>query len=61
MQVVLEGCSSQEKAISRIELPETLRDLTLLVLDLVGLINDDILPLELEALGHGETNALESR
>jgi len=61
VQVVLEGCSGKEKAVSRIELPETLGDLTFLVFDLVGLIHDDILPLELEALGHGETNALESR
>jgi len=61
MQVVLEGCSSQEKAVSRIKLPETLGDLTLLVLDLVSVIDNDVLPLELEALRHAETNALESR
>ena len=61
MQVVLERCTGQEEAVPRIKLPETLGDLTLLVLDLVGLIDDDVLPLELEALGHGETNALESR
>ena len=61
MQVVLEGCSGQKKAVPRVELPEALRDLTLLVLDLVSFVDDDVLPLELEHLSHAKTNALKGR
>ena len=47
MQVVLEGCPGQEKSVVGVQLAQLLGDLTLFVLDLVGLINDQILPLKL--------------
>ena len=59
MEVILQWCTGQKQAILAIKLTEALRDLTVLILQLVGLIDDDVLPLELEELIHAGSHYLE--
>ena len=48
MKVVLERGSSEQQAVSGVKLSKLLTDLALFIFELVGLVNDYILPLVFE-------------
>ena len=47
VQVVLQGGARQQQAVGRLELSDNLRQLGLFILDPVGLVNDNVTPVEL--------------
>ena len=59
MQVVLERGAGKEQPITAVQLAQALRDLAVLILELVCLIYDDVLPLEGQQLVHAGSDALE--
>jgi len=56
VEVVLKRGASQKESIVRVQLTETLRDNTFLILDLVGFIDYDVLPLPLFERTHADSD-----
>ena len=60
MEVVLEGSACEEETVVAFEFAEAAGDDTVLVFELVSLINNDILPVELLESGHRNTDPFKS-
>lgn len=60
MEVVLKWRTCEENAVSGIEDTQSLRNLRILILELVSFINDEVLPFELLEGSHAEANTLKS-
>lgn len=56
MEVILKRSTSQEKSVVRIKLTKALRNNTFFVFNLVGFINDNVLPLPLLQRSHADSN-----
>lgn len=59
VQVVLEGGASQQQFALGVEFADDLGELTVLVLDLVGFVNDDVVPLDLLQTIEADSDPLE--
>lgn len=59
MEIVLKRGARQQQAIATVKLAEPLRDLAVLILELVGLVDDDVFPLKLEQLVHAGSHTFE--
>mgnify|MGYP001124650259 CR=1 FL=1 len=61
VEVVLQRGTGEQEPIPAIELAEALGDLTVFIFELVGLVDNDVLPFELEKLIHAGPHTFESR
>ena len=61
MQIVLERSTCEQESVATVELAEALRNLTVLILELVSLVNNDIFPFEAQKLGHASSHSFKCR
>lgn len=59
MEIILQRSTSDEEPTIGFELPQFLRDLTVLVLDLVSFVDHHVFPFELKQVAHTNSSTLE--